>query len=228
MSSAIQLRREPAVRKHESGKFKNAACRVAAAVSLILVALAAAQAQGRPPGAEAPGYKNPKGEVDAGTNREARLRSAEVGATAEQLNRQRLIAGIEQTKQDFKRIQLVRNDIVDDLVAKKPLDFRQVSERADEVNRRASRLKSYLMPPTPEAEKKPEEKKEVSYTEGELKGALVRLCNTIYSFTVNEMFKNPGSLDAQKSLKMGADLRNIIELSGDIKRSADRLGKSSK
>jgi hypothetical protein len=215
------------MKKHESVALKVAALRLAAAASIALFAAVAASAQGPPPGADAPGLRNPKGDTDAQTNREAKLRSAEVGATAEELNKQRLLAGIEQTKQDFKRIQLVRNDIVDDIVAKKPFDFKQMYERADEVNKRAVRLKSYLMPPTPEGEKKPEEK-EVSYTEEELKGALVKLCNSIYSFTGNEMFKNPGTLDTQKSLKAGADLLNIIELSNNIKRSADKLGKSSK
>jgi hypothetical protein len=217
------------MKKHESVALKVAALRLAAAASIILFAAFAASAQGPPPGADAPGLRNPKGDTDAQTNREAKLRSAEVGATAEELNKQRLLAGIEQTKQDFKRIQLVRNDMVDDIVAKKPFDFKQISERADEVNKRAVRLKAYLMPPTPEAEKKPvEEKKDVSYTEEELKGALVKLCNSIYSFTGNEMFKNPATLDAQKSMKAGADLLNIIELSDNIKRSADKLGKSSK
>jgi hypothetical protein len=218
------------MKKHESIALKVAALRLAAAASILLFAAIAASAQGAPPGAGAPGLVNPKGDTDAQTNREAKLRSAEVGATAEEINKQRLLAGIEQTKQDFKRIQFVRNDMVDDIVAKKPFDFKQISERADEVNRRAVRLKSYLMPPTPatpEGEKKPEEK-EVSYTEEELKGALVKLCNAIYSFTANEMFKNPGTLDTQKSLKAGADLISIIELSGNIKRSADKLGKPSK
>jgi hypothetical protein len=215
------------MRNHESVALKVAALRLTAAASIVLFAAVAACAQGPPPGADAPGLRNPKGDTDAQTNREAKLRSAEVGATAEELNKQRLLAGIEQTKQDFKRIQLVRNDMVDDIVAKKPFDFKQISERADEVNKRAVRLKSYLMPPTPEGEKRPEEK-EVSYTEEELKGALVKLCNSIYSFTANEMFKNPGTLDTQKSLKAGADLLTIIELSNNIKRNADRLGKSSK
>jgi hypothetical protein len=215
------------MKKHESVALKVAALRLAAVASLILIAAIAASAQGPPPGADAPGLRNPKGEEDARTNREAKLRSGEVGASAEQLNKQRLLAGIEQTKQDFKRIQLVRNDMVDDIVAKKPFDFKQISERAEEVNKRAVRLKSYLMPPTPEGEKKPEEK-EVFYAEEEMKGALVKLCNNIYSFTGNEMFKNPGTLDADKSMKAGADLLNIIELSGNIKRSADKLSKSAK
>jgi hypothetical protein len=215
------------MKNQESGTLKVAALRLAAAASLIIITAVATSAQGPPPGTGAPAVVNPKGDTDAQTNREAMLRSAEVGATTEQLNKQRLLAGIEQTKQDFKRIQLVRNDMVDEIVAKKPFDLKQISERADEVNKRAVRLKSYLMPPTPEGEKKPEEK-EVSYTEEELKGALVKLCNSIYSFTGNEMFKNPGTLDAQKSLKAGADLLAIIELSGNIKRSADKLSKSAK
>lgn len=215
------------MKQHGTFTPRGAALRFASAALLTLFACAVAGAQG-PPGGTAPGLKNPKGEMDAQTNREAKMRSAELGATTEQSNRQRLLAGIEQTKQDFKRIQVVRNDMVDDLVAKKPLDFKQISERAEEVSKRAVRLKSYLMPPTPEAEKKPEEEKQIVYTEEELKGALVKLCNTIYSFTGNEMFKNPGTLDAQKSMKAGADLLNIIELSNTIKRSADKLGKPSK
>jgi len=210
------------MKKRETFTPRGAALRFAAAAALTLFACAAASAQG--PGA--PGFKNPKGDTDAQTNREAKMRSAEMSATTEQLNKQRLFAGIEQTKQDFKLIQVVRNDMVDDLVAKKPLDFKQISERAEEVNKRAVRLKSHLMPPTPEAEKRPEDEKQVVYTEEELKGALVKLCNTIYSFTGNEMFKNPGTLDAQKSMKAGADLLNIIELSNNIKRNADKLGKA--
>jgi hypothetical protein len=208
--------------KHNSVTLKDALTRIAAVVVLLFIAACAALAQA-PPGAGAPAVVNPKGDIDAQTNREAMMRSAEIGSTGEQKNRQRLLAGMEQTKQDFKRIQLLRNDMVDDLVAKKPLDLKQISERADEVNKRANRLKSYLMPPTPEAEKKPEEEKQVVYTEEELKGALVKLCNSIYSFTANEMFKNPGTLDTQKSMKAGSDLLSIIELSGNIKRNADKL-----
>ena len=219
------------MKKHESHTLKGAALRLAAVASLLFIAAGAALAQG-PAGSGAPPIINPKGDTDAQTNREAALRSAEVGARNELLNKQRLLAGIEQTKQDFKRIQLVRNDMVDDLVAKRPLDFKQISERADEVNKRANRLKAHLMPPTPPSEKspdvKPVDEKQVEYTVAQMNGALVKLCNTIYSFTDNEMFKNPGTLDTQKSLKAGADLLSIIELSGDIKRSADKLGKSAK
>jgi hypothetical protein len=215
------------MKQHNSVTLKDALPRVSAVVAMLFIAACAALGQA-PPGSSAPAIVNPKGDTDAQTNREAMMRSAEIGSTAEQKNKQRLLAGIEQTKQDFKRIQFVRNNMVDDLVAKRPLDLKQISERADEVNKRAVRLKSYLMPPVPEVEKRTSEEKQVVYTEEELKGALVKLCNSIYSFTANEMFKNPGTLDTQKSMKAGSDLLVIIELSDNIKRTADKLGKSGK
>jgi hypothetical protein len=216
--------------KRKTNALVDATVRLASAVFLILVAFAAARAQGPPPGMGRP--EGPLGdpkrvEMEEQRRREAVLRGAEKRPAEEQMNKQRLMAGIEQTKQDFKRIQLVRKDMVEDLLAKKPLNFRQVYERAEEVNKRANRLKSYLMPPEPADAKKPEEKPS-DYAEGEMTGALVKLCNTIYSFTENQMFKDLGTLDAQKSLKAGADLLSIIELSDNIKRSADKLAKAAK
>src|SRR5205085_1813515 len=213
------------MKSHTSRSVKNAVSRLTAVVFLSLVAACAALAQA-PAGAGAPDFKNPKGDTDAQTSREATIRSAEMKAAVTQLNQQRLAAVIEQTKQDFKRIQLVRNEMVDNLVAKKPLDYKLVSEQAAEINKRAGRLKSFLMRPAAEGEKK-DEAKHVEYDGDALKGALVKLCNAIYSFTGNPMFKDPGVVDAQKAAKAGGDLMNIIELSDDIRRNADRLGKSS-
>ncbi|HEX3557651.1 MAG TPA: hypothetical protein VHU19_00495 [Pyrinomonadaceae bacterium] len=215
------------MKNYRSRSVKDAARQQAAFIALLLIAAGTALAQGAPSGASAPGLKNPKGDTDIQTSREASLRSAEVGSTAGQVNQQHLAVAIEQTKQDFKRIQVIRNDMVDNLVARKPLDYKVISEQAAEVNKRASRLKTFLMPPAPD-EKKKDEVKQVEYDEEALKGALVRLCNTIYSFTGNPMFKDPGTVDAQKATKAGGDLLNLIELSDNIKRSADRLGKSSK
>ena len=213
------------MKSHTSRSVKNAVSRLAAVVFLSLVAAYAALAQA-PAGVGPPGIVNPKGDTDAQTNREATIRSAEMNASVNQLNQQRLAAVIEQTKQDFKRIQLIRNEMVDNLVAKKPLDYKLVSEQAAEINKRAGRLKSFLMRPAAEDEKK-DEAKHVEYDGDALKGALVKLCNAIYSFTGNPMFKDPGVVDAQKAAKAGGDLMNIIELSDDIRRNADRLGKSS-
>ncbi|MDT5261805.1 MAG: hypothetical protein QOC61_809, partial [Acidobacteriota bacterium] len=182
-------------------RFKEAACRLAAIIFLLLIVASASLAQA-PGGVGAPGRVNPKDETNDQVNREARLRSAEIGAATDMRNQKQLIAAIEQTKNDFKRIQLLRNDIVDRLVAKQPLDYKLLGTQAEEINKRANRLKSFLMKPAAEDLKKGEEKKaevpQVEYDEAGMKAALVKLCNTIHSFTGNPMFKNPEVVDAQQ------------------------------
>ncbi|MDT5157462.1 MAG: hypothetical protein QOH51_1819 [Acidobacteriota bacterium] len=212
-------------------RFKEAACRLASIIFLLLIVASASLAQA-PGGVGAPGRVNPKDETNDQVNREAKLRSAEIGAATDMRNQKQLIAAIEQTKNDFKRIQLLRNDIVDRLVAKQPLDYKLLGTQAEEINKRANRLKSFLMKPAAEDLKKGEEKKaevpQVEYDEAGMKAALVKLCNTIHSFTGNPMFKNPEVVDAQQPAKAGGDLLVIIELSENIKKNADRLAVASK
>ncbi len=209
---------------------KFSALRSGAAAALLLAAAAAAAAQGPPAGTGAPGRVNPKDDTQSRTNREARLRSAEWGAANAEVNQKQLAAAIEQTKNDFKRIQLVRNDLVDLLVSKKPFEYKQLAEQAGEVNERAHRLKSFLMKPAveaaePDGEKQPEGAKPV-YDEAAMRSALVRLCNTIHSFTGNPMFQNPGVVAADQPAKAGAELLAIIELSENVKHNAERLAKA--
>lgn len=206
--------------------------RTAAAVSLsILLAVAVSPQQS--PGSSAPanGAPSPKGESRDRELREAELRKGLAEADMEQARQRRLLAAIEQVKQDFRRIQIIRNEMVDDLVAKKPLDYKRISEQAGEVNKRALRLKTYLIQSMPEEKgegKEKEQKKPSEFNGDEMKGALVKLCNLIFSFTENPALKNPGTADAQQSIKAGGDLLDIVELSADLQRSAERLRKTAK
>jgi hypothetical protein len=212
--------------KHQqSCTVQSVVSRLAIIVSLLLIGAGAALAQA-PGGVGAPAIINPKGDTDAQTNREAALRSAEIRSVGGRMDSRQLMAAIDQTKQDFKRIQLIRNDVVDYLVAKKPLDYKLVSEQAAEINKRAHRLKSVLMPSAP-TEKEKTAAKQTDYDGEQIKGALVKLCNTIYSFTGNAMFKDPTTVDIQKAASAGGDLLAIIELSDNVRRSAERL-KTSK
>lgn len=218
--------------KNSATRFTTAAVRRAcAAVFVMLAAAAAAHAQ--PPSPDAggrPGVTNPKGDMDARTNREAMLRSAEIGTSAGRMTPQQLAAAIEQTRNDFKRIQLVRNDLVDLLVSKKPFDYKQLAGQAEEINKRAHRLKSFLMKPPPEGEKPDGEKKAdaaaPAYDEAAMRGALVKLCNTIHSFTGNAMFKNPEVVDAQQPAKAGGELLAIISLSESVRHNAERMARA--
>ena len=62
------------MKKHETFRLRRDALRLVAAAALTLFAHSAASAQGSP-GTSAPGFKNPKGETDAQTNREAKMRT---------------------------------------------------------------------------------------------------------------------------------------------------------
>jgi len=214
-----------------AGTFRGAA-RLACAAAVLVLAAASASAQGAPAGSGAPGRVNPKDETQGRTNREATLRSAELAATTGHLTQQQLAAAIEQTKNDFKRIQLVRNELVDLLVSKKPFEYRQVARQAEEINKRAHRLKSFLMKPPPEATQPDDAKKPAPATpemdEAGVRSALVKLCNTIHSFTGNPMFKNPDVIDAAQPAKAGGELLVIIDLSESVKLNAERMAKASK
>ena len=192
----------------------------AAASSLIFissVALAQPPADmGRPAG------KTPKEQTQDRQRSEFRLRNVEESTAQAQVNQQRLHEAIELVRNDFKRIQVIRNEMVSDLMANKPLEYKLIIDQTGEIDKRAHRLKTFLMAPIPE-EKEKEMKHEVEYKHEELKGALIKLCNTIYAFTENPVLKTPGVVDVEQSAKAGRDLMLIIELSGNIRRSVEKL-----
>jgi hypothetical protein len=101
-------------------------------------------AQGKPAGAGPPPNNNPNIDDRARQVDEGRLRSAEMDAGTDEKNQKLLQAAIANMKEDFTRIQIVRNDIARNLVARKPLDYKLVSEQTAEINKRTSRLNVYM------------------------------------------------------------------------------------
>lgn len=199
---------------------------MAATVSLTVAMANAAPLKQSGPVAPPP-IKDPKADMRERQNRETGLRSAEVGVAIEKRDEKQIEAAIEQMKQDFKRLQMIRNEMARNILSNKPFDYKRVSDETEEVNKRASRLKSHLMPPAPESKDKAP-KSQVEYDNEQMKGAMVRLCNLIDSFVENPILKTPGVTNVEQSTKAGSDLMSIIELSGNLKRSAEKLNKSSK
>ncbi|HYO92278.1 MAG TPA: hypothetical protein VEQ40_11605 [Pyrinomonadaceae bacterium] len=198
--------------------------RLGAILSALIIMASASLAQQAPGPVGPPPGATPKEQTQDRQNREFRLRTVERDVAKTQVNQQRLKAAIDLVKQDFKRIQIVRNEMVDDLVTQKPLDYKLIAERAGEINKRAHRLKTFLMQPVSEEQEK-ETKPAIEYKHEEIKGALVKLCNTIYKFTENPILKTPDVVDVEQSTKAGGDLLSIIELSDNIKRSVEKLGR---
>ncbi|HSE98048.1 MAG TPA: hypothetical protein VLD57_07225 [Blastocatellia bacterium] len=175
----------------------------------------------RPPG------EDPKTRAREREHREAMLRTIEARAAVEKMDAKQVEAAIKQVQDDFKQLQIVRNQMVRNLLANKPLDYRLISGEAGDINKRADRLRFYLMPPTPEGQDaKP--KSQIEYEEREMKDALIRLCNLIATFIDNPVLQSPATVDVEQSMKAGGELLSIIELSDNVKRSAERLRKTSR
>jgi hypothetical protein len=184
-------------------------------------------AQGKPAGAGPPPNNNPNLDDRARQVDEGRLRSAEADVGKEEKNQKLVQAAIVNMKEDFSRIQVLRNEIARNLVAHKPLDYSLVSEQTAEINKRASRLNVYMRAHVPEAEKEnnlPELKSE------EMIGALVRLCKLIDSFTENPALKNAATVDSKDIAKSKEDKANadrdllaIIKLSTSIQKKSGSL-----
>src|SRR5437868_4323048 len=184
-------------------------------------------AQGKPAGAGPPPNNNPNLDDRARQVDEGRLRSAEMDLGADEKNRKLVQEAIANMKEDFSRIQVLRNDIARNLVARKPLDYQLISEQTAEINKRASRLNLYMRAHAAEAEKEnslPDLKSE------EMIGALVRLCKVIDSFTENPALKNVATIDSKDVAKTkenkdnaDRDLLAIITLSGDLRKKSENL-----
>ena len=197
-----------------------AACYLAAAIALLAATADNALAQ-RP---DNPDLKREQRNREV---REANLRNAETKANLEHIDQKRVAAAIQQVKDDFKQIQIVRNQMVRDLLANKPLDYNLIADETGDIHKRADRLKTYLMPPVADKEKE-QHKSQIEFGGDQMKDALVRLCNLIAGFIDNPVLKTPDKVDVEQSARAGGDLLMIIELSANIKRSAERLSKQTK
>jgi hypothetical protein len=188
-------------------------------------------AQGGPPappaGAAPPMNPDPMRAERERQTSEARLRSAEWGA-AEDAERQKLIrAAIANVKQDFTRIQVLRNDIARNLVARKPLDYNLITEQTAEIRKRAQRLNVYMLARAPENK---EQDSTLELASEEMIDALVKLCKLIDNFTENPAIKNVATIDAkdrekakEDKAKADQDLMSIIRLSETIHKKSDSL-----
>lgn len=184
-------------------------------------------AQGKPAGAGPPPNNNPNLDDRIRQVDEGRLRSAEMDAGTDEKNQRLVQAAIANMKEDFTRIQVLRNDIARNLVAHKPLDYQLISEQTGEINKRASRLNVYMRAHDADAEKQNDSDE---LKNDEIISALVRLCKLIDSFTENPALKNAATIDSKEAAKAkenkanaDRDLLAIIKLSAGLRKRSESL-----
>src|SRR2546421_10260645 len=107
---------------------------ISGSFSLLLASSTLAQRNptGPPSGAGPPPNNNPNLQDRSRQIDESRLRSAEMDAGTEEKNQKLLQAAVANMKEDFSRVQIVRNEIARNLVARKPLDYKLVAAQTAE------------------------------------------------------------------------------------------------
>ena len=154
------------------------------------------------------------------TRRELQLNR--VGADSRQANDpKRSQAMMEQVSEDFERILTLHNEIVRAIGANKSLSYQYISDAMGEIKKRSSRLQSSLKlqrPETTEENRAPTPGLEALETKDEL----ILICKQIESFIKNPIIETPGTVDAQQLENARRDLDNVVQLSGYIKKRADK------
>ncbi|MDT5157471.1 MAG: hypothetical protein QOC99_820 [Acidobacteriota bacterium] len=198
-----------------------------AAVALLLAALGASA--GRQAIAAAGPYQDSEIErVRDEQRREMQLRSGGRKATAGPTDERAVKIAVKQLNEDFKRIQVIRNDVAHAVVVGGTLDYARISDEVAELKKRAQRMQTYLaLQRGASALDEKGRAGEAELDEGRMKEALVRLCRRIDSFVANPKFKSPGVVDVEGTAKAGRDLQEIITLSNAVRSSAGRLGQGS-
>jgi hypothetical protein len=154
------------------------------------------------------------------SRREWQLRNfgSEPGAPKDERQLKALMA---QTEEDFTRILTLHNEIARALSSNNALNYQFVSEASGEIRKRASRVQSslalHVSPQDAPVKEKPDP---------ELKDSLIKLCTEIRSFVTNPTIAHPNTVDAQQLTRAKRDLESLIQLSGLIKKDADRLSKA--
>lgn len=129
---------------------------------------------------------------------------------------------MEQTQEDFTRILTLHNEIARALSTKNDLNYQFVSEATAEIRKRASRVQSTLVLGLAADDAPIKEK-----SDAELKDSLIKLCKEIRSFVTNPVIENPNTVDAEQLTRARRDLESLIQLSGLIKKDADKLNKKN-
>jgi len=190
-----------------------------------LIAFAPPEVKGQQNIPTAPAVKDPFGEIRDMQRREAQLRGAEIFGPGRKGDPRDSEAGAKQMREDFKAIQVLRNNVARHLLSEKPMDYKFIATETEAINKRANRLRAYLTLESVEGAKK-QESKALALGDNQMKGALVAMCKRIDSFTENPVFKLPEAADAPQSAKAGSDLRDIILLSEGIVSLAEKLNKA--
>lgn len=164
-------------------------------------------------------------------DREASLRTR-VGKEIEVGSARRMELALKRAAEDFERIQVANNDLLRlfrEASTSNALDYKQSARLTDEVRKRAERLKEDLaFPEVDEKDKQKAREDEGALDAAGVRDSILRLDQLIVGFVNNPIFRSKTPVvEARLASEAARDLDAIIDLSGVIKKAADRLNKTN-
>jgi len=124
--------------------------------------------------------------------------------------------------EDFERVQIINRDMVKATTNLDNDSYKQISSLADEMNKRAKRLKTNLNIPDLEEDKKESESKS-EMDAAQLKASVQSLNSSVKSFVNSPVFTNPRATTVGHLQNIRRDISNVIALSRTVKKTAAKL-----
>jgi hypothetical protein len=133
---------------------------------------------------------------------------------------------LQQISEDYKKIQIINNKMISDVIPSKAPDYKYVGEMMSEIRKRASRLKFNLRLPKPDEKIQRRQYKHAKDIPS-LRAALLLLDQTIMSFVNNPVFTNTDVINVNHASQLGVDLETIVEFTKELGRDTELLSKAS-
>jgi hypothetical protein len=130
-----------------------------------------------------------------------------------------------QIKEDFRRLQILNNDVLRAVSSGGEADYKSISDSAKEIKKRAARLKLNLVFPEAEKDERPPSLQPPDASD--LKPSVAALDTLIFSFVSNPIFKEVGVVNAKLGIRARHDLEGIIELSEMVRKNAEKMSRSA-
>jgi hypothetical protein len=130
-------------------------------------------------------------------------------------------AVLKQINEDFKALQLLNNKLMTSISGPDQIDYKSLSKLISEIGSKASRLKSNMVLPKAETDRK-KAAAEISNA-SVFKAELAAFDKVIVSFVTNPIFQKPDVLEVELAKQASRDLVSIIEQSARLKKAATKL-----
>lgn len=128
-----------------------------------------------------------------------------------------------EVNEDLSRLRVLNDGINANATATaQRLNYKAIVDQVTEIKKRSTRLSTDLALPPEEKETKRISK---NAENGALQPALVELNKLLESFLNNSIFSDAGTIDLQLAAKARRDLNDIIALSDQLRKNADKWSK---